>query len=145
MFTLTLIKHNCDAAEVFILLLRLTYELVLNFISCQQLVGLGGLHREADDLIGLFDLGQCYLGHGWQVLEAGVKKGVGGMTWERRSDLLEEKRKVILGGKSTFMLQLLREVRLTNLCDFVLWNCLKVGRGKCEAAVSSCIVWEKLQ
>lgn len=35
------------------------------------------------------------------------------------------------------------EVRLTNLCDFVLWNCLKVGGGKCEATVSSCIVWEK--
>lgn len=95
--TLTLTKHNCDAAEVFILLLRLTYELVLNFISCWQLVGLGGLHWEADDLIGLFDLGQCYLGNRWQVLEAGVKKGVGRMTRERRSDLSEEKRTVIHG------------------------------------------------
>lgn len=96
--TLTLTKHNCDAAQVFILLLRLTYEIVLNFISCWQLVGLGGLHREADDLIGLFDLGQCHLGHGWQVLEAGVKKGIGGMTRERRSDLSEEKRTVIHWG-----------------------------------------------
>lgn len=67
------------------------------------------------------------------------------MTWERRRDLSKTRRMVILEGKSTFMFQLLPEVRLTNLCDFVLWNCLKVGRGKCEATVSSCIVWEKFQ
>lgn len=80
--TVTLTQRNCDAAEAFVLLLRLTYELVLNFIPCWQLVGLGGLHWEADDLIGLFHLGQRNLGDGRQVLQAGVKKGVGGMTRE---------------------------------------------------------------
>lgn len=54
--------------------LRHTYELVLNLVSCWQLVGLGGLHRQADDLIGLLYLGQHYLGNGWQVLQAGVEK-----------------------------------------------------------------------
>lgn len=90
--------NNCDAAEVFVLLLWLTYQLVLNFIPCRQLVGLGGLLWEADDLIGLFDLGQRYLGNGRQVLQAGVKKGVGRVTGERGSDLLEENGTVILWG-----------------------------------------------
>lgn len=69
------------------MVLRLTYELVLNFVSCWQLVGLGRLHRQADDLIGLLYLGEHYLGNGWQVLHAGIKKGVGRMAGERRSDL----------------------------------------------------------
>lgn len=69
------------------MVLRLTYELVLNLISCWQLVGLGGLHRQADDLIGLLYLGQHYLGNGWQVLQAGVEKGVGRVARKGRSDL----------------------------------------------------------
>lgn len=70
--------------------LRLTYEFVFNFISCGQLVGLGGLHRQADDLIGLLYLGQHYFGNGWQVLQAGVEKGVGRVAREGRSDLWEK-------------------------------------------------------
>lgn len=69
------------------MVLRLTYELVLNLISCWQLVGLGGLHGQADDLIGLLYLGQHYLGNGWQVLQAGVEKGVGRVARKGRSDL----------------------------------------------------------
>ena len=65
----------------------LTYELVLNLISCWQLVGLGGLHRQADDLIGLLYLGQHYLGDGRQVFQAGVVKGVSRVAREGRSDL----------------------------------------------------------
>lgn len=67
--------------------LRLTYELVLNLVSCWQLVGLGGLHRQADDLIGLLNLGQYYLGNGWEVLQAGVVKGVGRVAGEGGGDL----------------------------------------------------------
>lgn len=78
--------HSHFSQRVFTLF-RLTYELVLDFVSCRQLVGLGGLHRQADDLIGLLYLGQHHLGHGWQVLQAGVEKGVGWVVWEGRSDL----------------------------------------------------------
>lgn len=51
------------------------------------MVGLGGLHGQADDLIGLLYLGQHYLGDGWQVLQARVVEGVGGVAREGRSDL----------------------------------------------------------
>lgn len=69
------------------MVLRLTYEIVLNLVSCWQLVGLRWLHGHADDLIGLPYLGQYYLGHRWQVFQAGVEKGVGRVARERRSDL----------------------------------------------------------
>lgn len=67
--------------------LRLTYERVLNLISCWQLVGLGWLHRQADDLIGLLYLGKGYLGNRREVLQAGVIKGVGRVAREGRCDL----------------------------------------------------------
>lgn len=51
------------------------------------MVGLGGLHRQADDLIGLLYFGQHYLGDGWQVLQAGVEKGVGRVAREGGGDL----------------------------------------------------------
>lgn len=66
---------------------RLTYELVLNLVSCRQLVGLGGLHRQADDLIGLLYLGQHHLGNGRQVLQARVEEGIGRVAREGRRDL----------------------------------------------------------
>lgn len=80
------------------MVLRLTYELVLNLISCWQLVGLGGLRRQADDLIGLLYLGQHYLGNGWQVLQAGVEKGVGRVARKGRSDLQRRNGQEIVGG-----------------------------------------------
>lgn len=63
-------------------LIGLTYELVFDLVPCRQLVGLGGFHRQADDLIGLLYLGQCHLGNGWEVLQAGVEERVGRMAWE---------------------------------------------------------------
>lgn len=76
-----------DSKFLIFILLRLTYELVFNFVSCWQLVGLGGFLRQADDLIGLLYLGQRYLGNGWEVLQTRVVEGVGRMARDRRGDL----------------------------------------------------------
>ena len=51
--------------------------LLFDLVVSWQLVGLCGLHRKADDLIGLLYLGQRHLGDGWEVFQAWVEKGVG--------------------------------------------------------------------
>jgi len=55
-----------------------------------QLVGLGGFHRKADDLIGLSDLGQRHLGDGWEGLQAWVEEGVGRVAGAGGGDLGKE-------------------------------------------------------
>lgn len=66
------------SVDLGIVMIGLTDGRVIDLIPCEQHVGLCGLQGpgQADDLIGLLYLGQCYLGYGRQVLQAGVVEGV---------------------------------------------------------------------